>query len=36
MNATAYLMLGITFGLALLGLAVAWSSHKVHQRNRKH
>ena len=32
MNAVAYLMLGITGVLALLALAVAWSSHKAHQR----
>jgi hypothetical protein len=32
MNAVAYVMLGITGVLALLGLAVAWSSHKAHQR----
>lgn len=35
MNAVAYFMLGITGVLALLGLAVAWSSHKAHQRERR-
>jgi uncharacterized membrane protein YuzA (DUF378 family) len=35
MNAVAYLMLGITGVLALLALAVAWSSHKAHQRERR-
>ncbi len=34
MSFTAYFALGISFGLAVLGLIVAWMNHRAHQRDR--
>ena len=35
MNSVAYFLLGITGFFAVLGLGIAWASHRAHQRDKR-